>query len=121
MLLNEELKAELPGMGSSSETPLAESLVQLKFHDSANRWKWYVIEFDGEATFFGLVANPVAVVAGQFTLTELESLSFDGEKLADESIKRDLSFQPMTVGELAKIEPGIKEYLVDRIPLTRLE
>ena len=121
MLLEDKLKAELPGMGSSPKTPIEESFVHLKFHDPANHWKWYVIEFDGEGTFFGLVVNPAGVVAGQFTLTELESLGFDGEHGEGQGIERETAFEPITVSDLADIEPGIREFLSEQTPLTALE
>jgi hypothetical protein len=118
MLLDDRLKAQLPGMGSSPETPLEELFVHLRFHDPANRWKWYVIEFDGEDTFFGLVVNPAGVVAGQFTLAELESLCFGEEA---RGVHKDAAFQPISVSDLAAIEPSIKEFLSERTPLTSLD
>ena len=120
-LLPDELRTVLPGMGSSPEIPLKELLVHLKFSDPANRWRWYVLEFDGEGIFFGLVINAVAVVAGQFTLAELESLYFDEEKPEGEGVSRDVHFQPMTVAELAGIEPGIKRFLDDQKPLVNIQ
>jgi hypothetical protein len=116
-LLPDKLKTRLPGMGSSPETPLEETIVHIKFQDPADRWKWYVIEFDGEGTFFGLVVNAVGVVVGQFTLAELESLRFDAE---GQGIRRDSNFQSMTVLDLSDIEPGIDEFLADRLPLTEI-
>ena len=80
-----------------------------------------MLEFDGEGTFFGLVINAVAVVAGQFTLAELESLYFDGEKPEGEGVSRDVHFQPMTVAELAGIEPGVQEFLAELEPLTNIQ
>ena len=115
------MKAELPGIGSSPETPLKETLVHIKFHEPSNRWKWYVIECDGGGTFFGLVVSAAAVVAGQFTLTELENLLFDDEQAGSRSIRRDVSFHPMTVAELAEKEPGIREFLLDQTPVVNIQ
>ena len=120
-LLPDELKATLPGMGSSPETPLKESLVHIKFHDPAERWRWYVIEVGDEGTFFGLVANAVAIVAGQFTLAELESLQCDGEHPGGDRVGRDDHFQPMTVAELAELEPGIKDFLAEQETLINIQ
>lgn len=120
-LLPDELKADLPGIGSNPETPLRETLVHIRFYDSSNRWNWYVLEYDGEVTFFGLVVSAAAVVAGRFTLTELENLNLDDGPSKEQSIKRDIEFLPKTVGELAETEPGVKEILPDQSSLINLE
>jgi hypothetical protein len=111
----------LPGIGASLEIALEETLVYVKFHDPASRWKWYVIEFDGEDTFFGLVVNPVGVVAGQFKLAELECLRFGDEQEEGEGVERDTRFQPLTVADLAKTEPGIDDFLSEERPLASLQ
>ena len=120
-LLPEELKADLPGIGSNPEVSLRETRVHIKFHDPSNRWKWYVLEYDGEDTFFGLVVSAAAAVAGQFTLTELEHLSPTGGQSDGRYIRRDLNFLPTTVGELMETEPGIGEILPEQHPLIILK
>ena len=96
-----ELLASIPPLGADPDTPLRDTLVHARFFDPASSWQWYVIEFDGHETFFGLILSRRVAVAGQFTLTELSSIdahpSEDGP-----GIILDTEFQPKTVAELGE-------------------
>lgn len=109
-LLAASLQKELPRLGSQPETPLPERTVYVKFVDPSSNWKWYVLEFDGEGTFFGLIVNRQAVL-GQFTLRELASLSFVEESGEEIRVRRDPSFRPQTLRELAGVEAPLRELL----------
>jgi hypothetical protein len=111
----EELLASFPPLGVDPDTPLRETLVHARFFDPASSWQWYVIEFDGHETFFGLILSRRVAVAGQFTLTELSSIdahpSDDGP-----GIILDTEFQPKTVAELGKSTPAVLGLLAEPIP-----
>ena len=110
-LIPGKLKAALPRIGSDTQTPLRETTVHVRLHDPAERWRWYILEADDQGEFFGLVVSSAAVVAGRFTEAELENLSFDDGQGGEEGVLVDTSFHPITVGELAKREAGLEEFL----------
>ena len=60
-----------------------------------SNWTWYVTEFDGKDTFFGLV-DGFEKELGYFSLSELESVKGPlGLK-----IERDVYFKPMKLKDL---------------------
>lgn len=86
-LLTEELRRALPPLYAveKQENPL----VQCCFFVPFSNWTWYVLEFDGEDTFFGLVDGH-EVELGCFSLSELESIRLPfGLR-----VQRDLDFTP---------------------------
>ena len=50
-------------------------------------------------------------IAGQFTLSELESLEFRGENNNEPGVEFDQYFRPKTLSQLIKIEPNISQLL----------
>ena len=54
-LLSEELRHKIPRIGSNPLEPLGERIVHVRFFDPTSNWRWYVMEYDGDETFFGLV------------------------------------------------------------------
>jgi len=60
-------------------------------------WSWYVTEYDGQDTCFGLVVGPEAEL-GYFSLQELRETGL---------VRRDRSFRPQPLREL----PGCPEWL----------
>ena len=54
----------------------ADAIVTAKFFYPAGAWTWYVLEYDGEDTFFGIVFsdNGLEGEYGYFSRNELESL-----------------------------------------------
>jgi hypothetical protein len=97
-LLTQELKRKLPPL-YSTDGEGDEAIAQVKFFIPDSNWTWYVTEFDGDDTFFGLV-DGTFLEKGYFTLSELESVRGPwGLK-----VERDLHFQPTA---LADLEVGV--------------
>src|SRR4051812_27540138 len=94
-LLTQELLSKLPDLYSVENNP--DPLVQVKFVQPDGSWTWYVIEFDGEDTFFGIV-DGFEREMGYFSLSELQthhgSLGLP--------IERDLFFEPCPISQLPK-------------------
>lgn len=107
-LLPGKLASKLPAIGSSPDVPLDETPVHIRFFDRSSNWRWYVLEYDGQDTFFGLLITNYLVTAGQFTLTELQSIA--GEA-GEPSIQRDREFSVQSVRQLAETEPRVIELL----------
>ena len=56
---------------------------------------WYVLEFDGEDTFFGIVINGLDGEYGYFSLKELQRV----RGMWGLGVERDKFFNPTTIGE----------------------
>lgn len=69
-LLDGQNRALLPDLYTNEPLGL-EAVAPIKFFTPDSRWTWYPTEFDGEDTFFGLVAG-FEVELGYFSLAELE-------------------------------------------------
>ncbi len=94
-LLTKELLAKIPPLGATAKD--ADPLIVCKFFYPDFGWTWYVIEFDGNDVFYGVV-DGYGKELGSFSLTEL--LQNHG-KLGC-AIERDLYFEPCRVSELMK-------------------
>jgi hypothetical protein len=92
-LLTEELRRRLPALYSTEAD--RDPVAQAKFFTPWSNWTWYVTEFDGEDTFFGLV-DGLERELGYFSLSELESILGP----AGLGIERDLHFKPTPLGRL---------------------
>lgn len=110
-LLPDELTNRLPGIGSDLETPLRDTVVEACFRDSLSGWKWYVLEFDGVDTFFGIIVTGAVAVPGQFTLSELQAIGGDDTAGEESKVLLDDNFSPCSVGELAQIESAVDEVI----------
>ena len=86
-LLTKELRGKIPPLYSQDKNP--DPLIICKFFTPDSSWTWYVIEFDGKDTFFGLV-DGFEKELGYFSLSELESIR---GKLGL-PVERDLYFTP---------------------------
>jgi hypothetical protein len=87
-LLTKELRDTIPRLYSGEKA--RDPIVRCKFFLPDAQWTWYVLEFDGEDTFFGYVVGLEAEL-GYFSLRELESVRGPlGLK-----VERDLYFEPM--------------------------
>ena len=94
-LLTQALRADLPPLYATEETPMAEKLAVVKFFTPDSNWTWYGVEFDGKDTFFGLV-DGFEREYGYFSLSELESVRGP----LGLRIERDLYFEPTRLIEL---------------------
>lgn len=92
-LLTKEIKNKLPKLGSTEgqEDPM----VIAKFFTPDSNWTWYVIEFDGEDAFYGLV-DGFEKELGCFSLSELKKVR-GGLGLP---VERDRYFNPKPLSEV---------------------
>ncbi len=88
-----ELRQQLPPLYATEQQ--ADPIVICKFFTTDSNQTWYVLEFDGEDAFFGLVAG-LDVQLGYFSLTELESVRGP----MGLAIERDVYFAPCTLSEV---------------------
>lgn len=96
-LLNKELRDKLPPLYKTENE--SNPICHIKFFTPDSNWTWYVMEFDGTDTFFGYVCGLDSEL-GYFSLSELENYtSTIGLK-----IERDLSFAPITLDEVKKLQ-----------------
>ena len=95
-LINAEIINTLPKLYEQDGKGL-DAIAYIKFFTHDSNWTWYVTEFDGKDTFFGLV-DGFEKELGYFSLSELKSVKGPlGLK-----IERDLYFVPTTLEELMK-------------------
>ncbi len=81
-----------------------EAVVTAKFF--LQNFTWYVLEWDGEDTFFGVVDGHVTEY-GYFSLRELESL----RGMFGQKVERDTGFEPKTLREAGKSEPYLEDFV----------
>ena len=93
-LLPKEVAKQIPKL-YAQEHRGDETVVYLKFFDLCSNWTWYVTEYDGIDTFFGLVIGHVAEL-GYFSLRKLQRC----KNRFGLTIERDIHFTPMTLKEL---------------------
>ena len=93
-LINNEIKRVLPKLYEQDGKGL-NAIAYIKFFTPDSNWSWYVTEFDGIDTFFGLV-DGFEKELGYFSLSELQSVKGPlGLK-----IERDLYFKPTKLKNL---------------------
>jgi len=95
-LLTKALEKELPALYSTDGTgELEDRIAHVKYFHPFSNWTWYGVEYSpDERLFFGLVDGSDAEW-GNFSLAELESLTFAGL-----GVERDLHFKPTRIGDL---------------------
>lgn len=93
-LLPKELTEKIPNL-YAQEHKGDEAIVYLKLFDPCSYWTWYVLEFDGVDTFFGLVRGH-EIELGYFSLKELQE--YCGP--LGIGIERDLCFSPCPLKEV---------------------
>jgi hypothetical protein len=94
-LLTRDLIRKIPKLYQTEGTPLREKLAIVKLFHPASNWTWYVIEYDGEDTCWGLVEGQ-EIEFGYFSLSEI-NWPLGVYQLA---VERDKWFQPTEVQDL---------------------
>ena len=97
-LLPGELRERIPALYATQDD--ADPTVQAKLFTPWTTWTWFVTEFDGQDTCFGLVSGH-EVELGYFNLAELEAI----EGPHGLRIERDLHFEPQP---LSKVREDLK-------------
>jgi len=96
LLLTQENRKQLPELYEQDGKGM-DATAFVKFFTPDSNWTWYVTEFDGEDTFFGLVVG-LDTELGYFSLRELQSVRGP----LGLPIERDRHFTPMTLRECVK-------------------
>ena len=94
-LLTEELRKKIPPL-YAQDGKGGKSIAYAKFFTPDSNWTWYITEFDGEDTFFGVVDGHEKEL-GYFSLAELEEVTGP----MGLPIERDLHFKPITLDQIA--------------------
>jgi len=94
-LLTKEIKNRLPKLYSQEN--VEDPIVHIKFFHPCSTFTWYILEFDGEDTFFGKVVSHLCPEGelGYFSLSELESVKGP----LGLGVERDLYFQPKPLSQ----------------------
>lgn len=101
-LLTKAIRESLPALGGQ-EALGDDAIVRVKFFDPCGSWTWYVTEFDGEDTMFGLV-DGFELELGYISLGELQSIKGP----LGIGIERDMHWKPRTLREVReKLAAGI--------------
>lgn len=100
-LLTKQLAAKIPELYTTESQPLEDKTALAKFFHPASNWTWYVIEYDGQDTCWGLVSGH-EVEFGYFSIAELsKAVGPFGLR-----IERDIFFRPTKVRELSAFGKG---------------
>ena len=93
-LLTSELKRKIPKLYETEARSDKDKVAQVKLFLPGTACTWYIVEFDGSDTCFGLVdlGYEENVEFGYFSLKELS----EQRSLYDLGIERDLYFEPRT-------------------------
>ena len=94
-LLTQELLKKIPPL-YAQDGKGGQSIIYTKYFTPDSSWTWYVTEYDGEDTFFGLVDGHCKEL-GYFSLAELEEVTGP----MGLPIERDLYFKPTILQEIA--------------------
>ncbi|MBD2596057.1 DUF2958 domain-containing protein [Nostoc spongiaeforme FACHB-130] len=94
-LLTPEIIAQLPVLYAQEQAD--DPIAYIKFFTPDSQWTWYVLEFDREDLFFGLVQG-FAEELGYFSFSELS----EARGPLGLPIERDLYFKPTPLSQLRK-------------------
>ena len=94
-LLTAELKKQLPPLYATEKAN--DPCVICKWFTPDSSFTWYVLEFDGEDLYFGLV-DGFEIELGYFSLSEIASLRGP----LGLRVERDLFFTPTPLSEIRK-------------------
>jgi len=94
-LLPPALRGRIPPLRATDGH--ADPIVQAKLFTPWTTWTWFVTEFDGKETCFGLVSGH-EVELGYFNLAELEAIEGPGGL----RIERDLHFRPQPLSTVRR-------------------
>lgn len=86
-LMPKNIAAKMPKLYETERISLPEKVAYAKLFHPISNWTWYVIEYDGTDTCFGLVIGHETEF-GYFSLREISSV------WAGLPIERDLHFRP---------------------------
>jgi hypothetical protein len=94
-LLTKAIADKIPKLYETENVPMPEKVAYAKLFDPGSTWVWYVMEYDGIDTCFGLVVGHETEF-GYFSLNELSRLRFREIPV----IERDMHFRPTQAQDL---------------------
>lgn len=96
-LMTKTVAKKLPTLRAQENA--SDPVVHAKFFNPCGAATWYVLEFDGEDTFFGYVnlGDHDNAELGYFSLAELQSIRVFGGRLG---IERDLHWDPTPLSKV---------------------
>jgi hypothetical protein len=94
-LMTDELRKKIPPLYSQEN--VKDPIVYAKYFTPDSCWTWYVLEFDGEDTFFGYV-DGLSSELGYFSLSELEKVRGP----LGLPVERDLYWEPKPLSKVKK-------------------
>ena len=94
-LLTKEIRKQLPALYSQDE--VEDPIVYIKFFDPCGSFTWFILEYDGDDTFFAFVKSNLCPEGelGYVSLSELESV----KNQLGLGIERDLYFTQKPLSE----------------------
>lgn len=92
-LMPKNISAKIPKLYETERIALREKVAYTKLFHPISNWTWYIIEYDGTDTCFGLVVGHETEF-GYFSLRELSSV------WVGLAIERDLHFRPTQIQDL---------------------
>ena len=96
LLLTQAIRKTLPPLGSQDGKG-DEAIAHVKFFSPYSNWTWFITEFDGEDTMFGLVQG-FEEELGYVSLQELEETTI--AKLGGvPAVERDCYWKPQTLAK----------------------
>lgn len=93
-LITKELRETLPTL-YATDGQGDETIVHAKFFTPWGNWRWFVTEFDGDDTCFGLVQGH-EIELGYFSISELQSVTGPFGL----HVERDIHWEPTPLGEV---------------------
>jgi hypothetical protein len=93
-LLTNTIAANIPKLYETESIALHDKVAHAKFFHPVSSWTWYVVEYDGDDTCWGLVAGHETEL-GYFSLQELSQVQIFGL-----AVERDRFFRPTQLQDL---------------------
>ena len=89
--------AQIPSLYSTEETACDDKIIYLHFYFA--RCDWYIVEFDGQDTFFGYanLGDPYNAEWGYISYQELQEININGFQ-----VDRDVDWQLKKFSEITK-------------------
>lgn len=91
-LLPKEIADRLPALYAQEDQSF-NAIAHVKFFTPDSSFTWYITEYDGNDTFFGLVDSGHDKELGYFTLSEIQTL----RGAYGLPVERDLHFKPTPI------------------------
>lgn len=94
-LLTKQNRKDLPVLYAQDKRG-DEAVAYVKFFTPDSNWTWYVLEFDGEDSLFGLVQGNYELELGYFSLQELQNVTGP----MGLHVERDRYWAPKTLAQI---------------------